>query len=81
MILCFIILREQHKDINVNTSTTRYYLSSIIKKYSNKSDDDNIYILVKFPESQKYMSFKQCHTCIDIEGAYFVPKYIYDKEK
>ena len=80
MIICFIVLKEQHKDININISTTRHYISSIIKN-SNKNDDDTIYVLVKFPESQKYMSFKQCHSCIDIEGAYFVPKYIYDKEK
>ena len=44
-------------------------------------EDINNYILVEFPESQKYMSFKQCYACIDVEGAYFVPKYIYNKEK
>lgn len=83
MILCFIVLKQQHKDININTSTTRHYISSIIKQYSNKNNDDNdeIYVLVKFPESQKYMSFKQCHACFYIDGAYFVPKCIYDKEK
>lgn len=80
MMLCFIVLKQQHKDININTSRTKYYISSIIKN-SYKNNDDTIYVLVNFPESQKYMSFKQCYACIDIEGAYFVPKHIYDKEK
>lgn len=29
--LCFIVLNQQHKDININTSTTRHYINNIIK--------------------------------------------------
>lgn len=31
IMLCFIVLNQQHKDININTSTTRHYVSNIIK--------------------------------------------------
>ena len=83
MILCFIVLKEQHKDLNINTSTTRRIVRNMKTDMTIEElkEDINIYIFVEFPESQKYMSFKQCYACIYVEGAYFVPKYIYDKEK
>lgn len=36
------------------------------------------FILVKFPESQ-YFDVRDCHICIDIDGALFVPKDLYIK--
>lgn len=43
-----------------------------------KSKIMNEYILIEFPESQKYMGFKwfnkESHLCIDISSAYFIPK-------
>lgn len=39
----------------------------------------NKYILVEFPESQKYMDCdwfdEEAHLCIDIASAYFIPKH------
>lgn len=83
VIICFIILKQQHKDLNINISTTRRIIRNMKTDMTIEElkEDINTYILVKFPESQKYINCKQCHVCIDIEGAYFVPKHIYNKEK
>ena len=83
IIISFIVLKEQHKDLNINITTTRRVIRNMKTDMTIEElkEDINTYVLVKFPESQKYMSFKQCHACIDIEGAYFVPKHIYNKEK
>jgi hypothetical protein len=38
----------------------------------------NEFILVEFPQSQKYMNCdwfdKEAHLCIDLASAYFIPK-------
>lgn len=83
MILCFIVLKQQHEDLDINISTTKRIVRNMKTDMTIEElkEDINTYVLVEFPESQKYMSFKQCHSCIDVKGAYFVPKHIYDKEK
>lgn len=83
IIISFIVLKQQHKDININISTTRRIVRNMKTDMTIEElkEDINTYVLVKFPESQKYMNFKQCHACIDVEGAYFVPKHIYNREK
>ena len=37
------------------------------------------YILVEFPESQKYIGNKDCHICFEMASAVFVPEEIYNK--
>ena len=41
--------------------------------------ENNKYILVEFPESQKYIGNKECHVCFEIACAVFVPEDIYNK--
>ena len=41
--------------------------------------ENNKYILVEFPESQKYIGNKECHVCSEIACAIFVPEDIYNK--
>ena len=40
--------------------------------------ENNKYILVEFPESQKYIGNKECHVCFELAGAIFVPENIYN---
>lgn len=36
------------------------------------------YILVNWPQSQKFMEDNRCFSCIEIEGAVFVPENVYN---
>ena len=36
------------------------------------------YILVEWPRSQTFMQDSRCYQCVDIEGAIFVPKNVYN---
>ena len=40
--------------------------------------ENNKYILVEFPESQKYIGNKECYVCFEIASAVFVPEHIYN---
>lgn len=43
--------------------------------------ENNKFILVEFPESQKYINNKECYVCFELASAVFVPEDIYNKEK
>lgn len=36
------------------------------------------YVLVEWPESQKFMDHDECYSCPAIDGAMFVPEKIYN---
>lgn len=88
MIICFIILKQQHKDMNINISTTRRIVRNMKTDMTIEElkEDINTYVLVKFPESQKYMNLSafhkiDIHPAVKIDGALFVRKDHYNKYK
>ena len=88
----FIILKEQHKDLNINITTTRRLIRNIKTDMTIEEVKEDIkmnsstYVLVEYPESQKYMNKSafnniEIHPAVNVNGAIFIPLNQYVKYK
>lgn len=37
------------------------------------------YILVEWPDSQHFIGHPDCHLCVELDSAWFVPETLYNK--
>lgn len=92
IMICFIVLKQQHKDLNINITATRRFIRNVKTDMTIDEVKEDIkmnsstYVLVEYPESQKYMNKQafnniEIHPAVNIDGAIFIPLNQYIKYK